>query len=215
MATNGSNPEQPEREKRIEELKDRAEELAGGEMIACEISESSPEVREGFWNYVVAWEEAPWTTHFKQLEEAGVRLPRPETLDDSELSLKLWEVIDKLATFRANLHETNYLSDRELYTLLVTDILPEETNDLSQVEGTNCQIPLLGSGSEEDTRLYLKFYADEKERREWQNEFPDEALPEHEDPRYDRDQYLPAADYGPPIDLENDPDDENPGSGDD
>jgi hypothetical protein len=215
MATHGSDPEQPEREKRIEDLKNRAKELAGGEMIEGEINESSPEVKEGFWNYVVAWEEAPWTTYFKQLEEAGVSLPGPETLDDCELSLKLWEVIDKLATFRAYLHETNHLSDRELYTLLLTDILPEETKDLTRVEATNCQIPLLGSGSEEDTRLYLKFYADEKERHEWQNEFSGETLPEHEDPRYDRDQYLHAADYGPPIDLEIDPDDESPGSEDD
>jgi hypothetical protein len=189
-------------QKRINELKQRAKGLAGGQMMEGMSNSAPPEIQEGFWNYIVAWEEAPDTTHFKQIEVAGVKLPAPETLDESELSLKLWEVIDKLATFRAYLHETNHLSDRELYTLLWTDILRQETKDLTYVEGTNCQIPLLGSGSEGDTELYMKYYADEEYRRTWLEEFPDAKLPERVDPPYDRDQYLPEADYGPPGDLE-------------
>ena len=202
MSNNGADHESDDRMERIQKVKERAYELTGGRMIEGQASNTRPEVEEGFWNYVDAWKEAPETTHFKQLEDAGVTLPAPDSLDDAQLSLKLWEVIDKLATFRAFLHDTNHLSDRELYTLLWTDILREETKDLTFVEGTNCQIPLLGSGSEEDIELYLKFYADDDYRNSWLKEFPDTRLPQHVDPPYDRDQYLPEADYGPPIDLE-------------
>jgi hypothetical protein len=203
MPSNGFDPEPIDHQKRIKELKQRVKDLVGGEMIEGKIHDAPPEVVEGFYNYVVAWEEAPETTHFKQLEEAGVSLPAPETLDDVELTAKLWEVIEKLATFRAFLHKTDHLSDRELYTLLWTDILPEETKDLTHVHETNCQIPLLGSGSEEDNYLYLKYYADERERQSWREEFPDEPMPDHVDPPYDRDPYLPEADYGPPYEPDN------------
>ncbi|HEV2351234.1 MAG TPA: hypothetical protein VG028_15460 [Terriglobia bacterium] len=191
------------REERIQKLKQPAKDPGDAPMMEGKISDLLPEVEEGFWNHVDDIDEAPETTHFKQLEDSAVNLPAPEALDDGDLSLKLWEVIDKLATFRAFLHETNHLSDRELYTLLWTDILREETKDLTHLEGTNCQIPLLGSGSEEDTELYLKFYADDEYRRDWLEQFPDAQLPDHVDPAYDRDQYLPEADYGSPGDFEN------------
>jgi hypothetical protein len=203
MPSNNFDPNPQDHEERIKKLKQRAKELAGGQMIEGKIDDAPPQVEEGFWNYVVEWEEAPETTHLKQLEDAGVGLPAPETLSDAELTTKLWEVIEKLATFRAFLHETNHLSDRELYTLLLTEILPEETKDLSRVHETNCQIPLLGSGSEEDHYLYLKYYADEKDREFWRKESPEAPMPEHVDPPYDRDRFLPEADYGPPYESEN------------
>jgi hypothetical protein len=61
------DPEQNEREEHIEELQRQANELTGGEMIAGEVAKASPEVREQFWEHVVAWEEAPWTTDFRRL----------------------------------------------------------------------------------------------------------------------------------------------------
>jgi len=204
MAIDGFDSDQPDSKKGIENLKKRTKKLVGGAIIEGEINEAPPEVIEEFRNYVDDWEGAPWTTHFKQLEEAGVSLPDPETLDDSELTKKLWEVIEKLATFRAFLHETNHLSDRELYALLLNDILLEETKDLTVVEGTNCQIPLVGSGSEEDHYLYLKYYADESDRQFWRTEYPDIPMPDHVNPPYDRDRFLPEADYGPPPEWGND-----------
>jgi hypothetical protein len=190
-----------DREKRIEELKRRAKELTGEEMVAGEAEDCPPDVAEGFWKHVVAYEEAPWTTDFQQLEKAGVSLPAPDTLDDQELTAKLWEVINKLAELRVFIEDTDHLSDRELYTKLWSDALREETKDLPPDPDSAYHIQMLGSGSEEDTQLYLKYYADEAWRAHWHEEFPDDPIPDAEDPPYDRDRLLPYPDYGPPSDL--------------
>jgi hypothetical protein len=198
MANNESDDE---REKRIEDLTRRAEELAGGQMKTGEIEPCPPEVEEGFWKYVVEYEEAPWTTHFQQLERAGVSLPAPETLNDQEVTAKLWEVINKLAQLRVFLEDTDHLSDRELYTTLWSDELREETKDIMLDQDSACHYQLLSGGSDEDNQLYLKYFADEKWREWWHEDFPDDPIPDHEDPPYDRDRLLPQPSYGPPSDL--------------
>lgn len=189
-----------EKEKRIEELKRRAEELAGGEMNTGEFVECSPDVEEGFWKEVVEYEEAPWTTHFAQLERAGISLPAPETLNDVDLNAKLWEVINKLAQLRIFLEDTDHLSDRELYTKLWTEELREETKDIILGQDSACHYQLLSGGSEEDTYLYLKYFAGEKWRQDWMKDFPEYVLPEHVDPPYDRDRFLPQPSYRLPSD---------------
>jgi hypothetical protein len=196
MCRQNADEDEGEREKRIAELKRKAQELAGGKMAEGELEETPPEVAEQFWEQVVAYEEAPWTTTFKQLEEAGMKLPAPETLDDGQLTKKLWELIHRLALMRHFLDETDHLSDRELYTLLWSDMLREETKAMTLDEDSACHMSPLGGCSEEDTQLYLKYYADEEWRSHWLKDFPENPLPEHEDPPYDRDRFLPQPDYG-------------------
>jgi len=84
-------------EEKIEALKRRAAELCGGQMEAGSLDNYPAEVEEGFWKYVVDYEEAPWTTNFQQLENAGVSLPLPDSLKDEEVTAKLWGIIQKLA----------------------------------------------------------------------------------------------------------------------
>jgi len=64
MGARDRDDDDAEREKRIAELKRQAEELAGGKMAAGGMEETPPEVVEGFWQYVVNYEKAPWTTNF-------------------------------------------------------------------------------------------------------------------------------------------------------
>jgi len=199
MANNESDDD---RGKRIEELKRRVVELAGGELKTGELEPCPPDVEEGFWQHVVEYEEAPWTTHLQQLERAGVSMPAPETLTDREVTAKLWEVINKLAQLRIFLEETDHLSDRELYTTLWSDELREETKDVLLDQDSACHYQMLSSGSDEDNQLYLKYYADENWRKDWQAEYPDDPMPDHEDPPYDRDRLLPQPHYGPPSDEE-------------
>ncbi len=191
-----------DREKRIEDLKRQAEEHCSGQMEVASLDDCSAETEEAFWKHVVDYEEAPWTTHCQQLETAGVSLPPPDSLKDEELTAKLWEVIQKLALLHVFIEQTDHLSDRELYTHLWTDSLREETKALPLAANSAYHIQLLGSGSDEDNLLYLKYYADDAFRRHWQKDFPGDPIPRHEDPLYDRDRLLPKPDYGLPTDRE-------------
>lgn len=191
-----------DQDKRIEDLKRRAEELCGGQMELGGPNDCSSETEEAFWKHVVDYEEAPWTTHFHQLENAGVSLPQPDSLTDQELAIKLWEVIHKLALLGVFIEQTDHLSDRELYTHLWTDSLREETKALPPDANSAWHIQMLGSGSEEDNQLYLKYYADDAWRQDWHESFPNDPIPAHEDPPYDRDRLLPKPDYSSPVSQE-------------
>ncbi len=120
-----------DQDKRIEDLKRRAEELCGGQMKVRVLDDCPAEIEETFWKEVVEYEEAPWTTHFHQLESAGVSLPPPDSLNDKELTEKLWEVIHALALLRVVIEQSDHLSDRELYSELWIDCLRHETKMLT------------------------------------------------------------------------------------
>src|SRR6266571_7864097 len=194
MQTNGGNGrDDPERRERIDELERQADKLAGGEAVAWKSDDLSPELEEDFLRGVIEYEIAPWTTHFQQLEEAGIELPDPETMDDEKVTAKLWEVIESLARMRVFLESTNHLSDRELYTELWSDVLREETKAMTFDEYSAWHIDMIGSGSEQHIYLWMKYYADEETRRQWMKDWPDYEMPEHENPPYDRDRNLPGA----------------------
>jgi hypothetical protein len=201
----GDNEEQPDlsrklekvdRRIRIERLKKEAEEISGGEMVASgsHQDDDSPVVEE-FWERAVDFEKAPRGTHFAQLHKAGVALPLVDSLTDAELHDKLWEVINKLEELRTFLYHTDHLSDRELYALLWDDLLREETVIMPPNPDSACHLDIIGSGSEEDVQIGLKYYDDEEERAHWHESFPEDLIPDHEDPPYDRDRHLPKRDY--------------------
>ena len=50
-----------------------------------------------------------------------------------------------------------------------------------------------GSGSDEDNELYLKYYADEDYRQRWHKDWPNDVIPPHVDPPYNRDSKLPKS----------------------
>lgn len=192
-------PENDEDQKRrIKDLKDRAEEFCGGQMETGSLEDCPAETEEAFWKNLVDYEEAPWTTHSDQLESAGVSLPQPDSLNDRELTVKLWEVIYKLALLRIFIEQTDHLSERELYTHLWTDSLREDTKALPLAANSACHIQMLGD-TEEDIWLYLKYYADDAWCRQWHEDFPGDPMPAHKDPPYDRDRLLPKPEYGPVI----------------
>jgi hypothetical protein len=182
-----------DQEIRINELREAATEAAGDEMHAWENPDTPPEVAEQFWQNVLDYEQTEETTHFLQLERAGVVMPPPEELDDTQLTAKLWDVIHALAAINVFLSQTDHWSDREFYEHLWRDTLHEVTMDFPPGSGWNCHIDFLSSGSDEDNELYLKYYADEEYRQRSREQYPDEEIPPHEDPPYDRDSRLPRA----------------------
>ncbi len=136
----------------------------------------------------------PTTLLFDLLVRGGMELIAPEELDDEQLKPKLWEVIRGLAMLRMFLYSTNHLGDRELYQVLWHEVLLVECPSIPIDEDSAWHIDLVGSGSEEDMELYLRYYADDQTRQDWAKDFPNDTMPGHETPPYDSDRHLPARD---------------------
>ncbi len=115
---------QVDRSIRIGRLKAKVDALSGGTMVDCggEADENSAVV-ESFWEQVLLFESAEMGTNFAQLEEAGMQLPPADSLTDTQLHVKLWEVIQGLAKLQVFLSRTDHLSDRELYIHLWDKVL--------------------------------------------------------------------------------------------
>ena len=167
-------------------------ELSHGKMSSSDTSNLPLDVQESFWRRVVETEEAPTTTLTRELEALGVPLPAPDSLDDEQTQSALWIVIDALSGLHVYLEQTDHLSDRELYRLLIEELLPEEMDALGD---GNWHMPILGGCSEADLQVYMKYYADPKEREDWMREFPDFEMPASAARPYDRDRHLPQAKF--------------------
>lgn len=143
-----------------------------------------------------AWTSGGGTTSGKQLIREGIALPPPDSLDDIEVTEKLWEVIHGLAKVHTYLEDTNHLSDRELYTWLWEKGLNESTADLSGLDLIGgCHTSPIGSGDEESTLIGLIYYDSIAERAEWKAAFPETEIPAHRELPYDRDRLLPGPGY--------------------
>jgi hypothetical protein len=101
-----------------------------------------------------------------------------------------------MATLGAYLLHTNHLSDRALYEYLYHDGLREEAVLVPENPSYAYMIDLTGSGSDEDNLIYLKYYADEEHRKQWALDWPDDPMPQPEDPPFDRDSSLPQSPLG-------------------
>lgn len=181
-----------DREIRIEKLRREIDEAAGSEMFSGKTAACDPKVEEAFLENVLALETHEFVCPFDALVKDGFDLLPPEKLDDPARAAKLWELIRELAKQRLFLHNTDHLSDRELYTWLVSDALREELMGLGLPFG-NCHLDVLGGCSEEDIILSMRYYSDDQARARWAKDFPDFPMPPKELPPYDRDRLLPKS----------------------
>ena len=175
-------------------LRREIDEVAGGEVFSGKVADCDPKIEEAFLENVLALETHGFVCPFDTLVKDGFDLPLPEKLDDAALTAKLWELIRELARSRLFLHSTDHLTDRELYTWLVTDALREELMGFGLPFG-NCHLDVLGGCSEEDLILSMRYYSDDEERARWTKDFPDFPMPPKEKPPCDRDRLLPKAEH--------------------
>jgi hypothetical protein len=115
---------------------------------------------------MLAWEQAPVLPIGKWFEPE-LPLPRPDELDDEQLHKVLWETIERLYSERIVLELTDHLSDRDLYCLILRDILPspEKKVDLPK---NYLHWHCLDDKSEAET--WLRYYATPEEREQWSQE---------------------------------------------
>jgi hypothetical protein len=185
--------DEPDQEERIAKLRQEVEKLGGSTMSL----ESMPaDMEEEFLRHVLEYENAEPISLLRLLENSGLEVPPPDRLDDSSVSIKLTEIVSRMATLGAYLLHTDHLSDRGLYEYLYHDGLREEAVLFPENPSYAYMIDLTGSGSEEDNQIYLKYYADEQYRRQWASDWPDDSIPDHENPPFDRDRFLPQSPIG-------------------
>jgi hypothetical protein len=185
--------DEPDQEERIAKLRQEVEKLGGSTMSL----ESMPaDMEEEFLRHVLEYENAEPISLLRLLENSGLEVPPPDRLDDSSVSIKLTEIVSRMATLGAYVLHTDHLSDRGLYEYLYHDGLREEAVLFPENPSYAYMIDLTGSGSEEDNQIYLKYYADEQYRRQWASDWPDDSIPDHENPPFDRDRFLPQSPIG-------------------
>jgi hypothetical protein len=185
--------DEPSQEERINKLRAELEKLGGNTSTL----ESMPaDMEEEFLRHVLEYETAEQISLLRLLENSGLEVPPPESLDDESLKTKLKDLIDRMASVGSYLLHTNHLSDRHLYEYLYHEALREETVLFPENPSYAYMIDLTGSGSEDDNQTYLKYYADEEYRRQWAHDWPDDRMPEHEEPPFDRDRFLPQSPVG-------------------
>jgi hypothetical protein len=185
--------DEPSQEERINKLRAELEKLGGNTSTL----ESMPaDMEEEFLRHVIEYETAEQISLLRLLENSGLEVPPPESLDDDALKIKLKEIVDRMAAVGSYLLHTNHVSDRDLYEYLYHEALREETVLFPENPSYAYMIDLTGSGSEDDNQTYLKYYADEEYRRQWAHDWPDDRMPEHEEPPFDRDRFLPQSPVG-------------------
>ena len=182
--------DEPSQEQRIAKLRAELEKIGGSTTTL----ESMPaDMEEEFLRHVLEYETAEPISLMRLLENSGLEVPAPDTLDKDGLRIQLKTLIERLSTLGAYVFHTNHLSDRELYDYLYHDALREEAVLFPENPSYAYMIDLTGSGSDEDNQTYLKYYADEEHRRQWAHDWPNDLIPEHEDPPFDRDRFLPQS----------------------
>lgn len=144
-------------------------------------------------DWLEASENAPSITCGELLRRAGYEPAPPAEVDAMQLRGRLMELIYALAARRIFFCDTNHLSDSELYAWLYEVCLAKETLDLPPEAGWNWNLEPAGWREEDAAVTYLRFYADEIERRCWAEQFPEDPLPPREVAPYDRDRFLPMA----------------------
>ena len=134
-----------------------------------------------FLESMLEWERAPMTP-VAEWFEPKLQLTDPDGLSDVEITRLLAQTVKQLYSVHIVLEFTDHLSDRELYTLIVRDILPayeKKLNRRSTYLHWDC------ADTSGDPETWLRFYATEDEREVWAAETGGK-LPEMADPPYRR-----------------------------
>ena len=127
---------------------------------------------------MLAWERAPVLPICKWFEPE-LKLPDPDSLADAELNQQLHQLIGRLYEKNILLNFTDHLSDRQLYCLIIRDILPAQEKQIL-LNDSMIQWQCIDPNIDEET--WLRFYATQDDRNVWSEDTglklpPREQLP--------------------------------------
>jgi len=117
-----ADADEPSQEERIAKLRAELEKLGGS---TTTLDSMPADMEEEFLRHVLEYETAEPISLMRLLENSGLEVPAPESLDKDTLRIKLKETIERMASLGAYIMHTDHLSDRELYDYLYHDALRE------------------------------------------------------------------------------------------
>ena len=106
-------------------LRDEMEPFLDESVFLVDMDKMSVRNENEFLSSLLAWERAP-VLPISQWFEPELVMPEHQTLTDLELNQQLHQIIGRLYEKNILLIHTDHLSDRQLYCLIVRDILPAQ-----------------------------------------------------------------------------------------
>jgi hypothetical protein len=162
-------------------LRDELEPFRDESVEVVDLHRMTTPMENEFLASLLAWERAP-VLPISQWFEPELTPSRPETLSDEQLHAQLDDTIHKLYEKRIVLEFTEHLSDRQLYCVLCRDILPSAEKKLDLQKNYlhwHCL------DADDDPETWLRYYASDRERKEWAAE-TGEPLPPSAQPPFPR-----------------------------
>ena len=131
-----------------------------------------------FLAQMLAWERAPVLPIAKWFQPE-LTLPPPDQLSEAQLRKLLNETIERLYSQRIVLDFTDHLTDRQLYCLIMRDILPSPEKKLDLPRN---YLHWHFLDDEAQPEVWLMYYASDEEREIWAEETGQELPPKQKPP---------------------------------
>ncbi len=147
-------------------LRDELEPFLDESLLAIDLNQMSTQIENQYLTSLLAWERAP-VLPISQWFEPELKMTAPQHLDDEQMRLQLHQVIGQLFQKNILLECTEHLSDRQLYCLILRDILPAQEKRVGLDDSIirwQCLDPV------EDEESWLRYYASTGEREQWADE---------------------------------------------
>ena len=144
-------------------LRDEIEPYMDESVYLVDLDRMTVDNENQFLNSLLTWERAPVLPISKWFEPELV-LPHQSELDDSQLRNQLHQAIGRLYERNILLEYTQHLSDRQLYCMIVRDILPAQEK---KVLLNDTYLRWQCIHIVEDEESWLRYYATDQERNVW------------------------------------------------
>lgn len=147
-------------------LRDEMEPFLDESVFLVDTDKMSVRRENEFLSSLLAWERAP-VLPISQWFEPELVIPEHQTLTDLELHQQLHQIIGRLYEKNILLIHTDHLSDRQLYCLIVRDILPAQEKKVMLPQKF---LKWQCLDIVEDEESWLRYYANIEEREAWAEE---------------------------------------------